>query len=216
MKYNLVFVSIFTKTKRRIFVPAIKLEEYGEKTLVATFKTNTKKIGYNNYYISRKDHAELELLLRFSGNIFLAKNNRVKESYLNISLSEEEIEKFIKTLGLLDLKTMNDEDFEAFITFASHYYKNLVKEGAVLPILKERNTSLQTFYVEEKMEDGMICVPLSYEPEIGLKLKSFERVFVPYKVYITDIFYCELQKRRINEMLENNSLKLKWVFFLIL
>lgn len=208
MPKKIIFVSVFTKDKKRIFVPAIKLVEYKDKTLVATFKTNTKNKCYRDYYISRKEYTELNLSLRFSGNIFLAKNNRIKE-FTNIFLSEKEIYNFIRTLGLLDLKAMNDEDFESFITFASYYYKNLVKEGAVVPIIKERNSRLQTFYIEEKVEDGMICLPLSYEPDFGLKLKSFERVFVPYKVYITDIFYCELQKKKINEMLENNSLKLK-------
>jgi len=209
MKHDLVLVSLYTKDKKRLFIPSIKLKEYEEKTLVATFRTKNNRMGYKSYYLE-KTYPELDLSLKFSGNIFLAKNNRIKESYIKVSLSEEEIIQFIKTFGILDLKSMKDEDFKAYLSFASNYYKILVKEGAVLPIIKEKDGKLQVYYVEEKLDDGMICVPLSYEPDFGLKLKSFEREFLPYEVYITDIFYCELQEKRIKEMLEDTSLKLKW------
>ncbi len=210
MKYNFVFVEILTKKNEIKFIPAIKLKEYENQTLVATFKhSHTPNNYYNTYKLSKEKHPKLSFTLEFNGIILLVNKDKVMKSNLGISFTEEDMQRFLNNLGLLDLKAMKEEEFKAFTDFASKYNKNIVKKGAVIPIIKDISGVLYTYYIEEILEDGLICVPISYNAQTGLKVKSYEREFISYNVYITGVYYLELQEKKIKEMLGESSLKLK-------
>jgi len=212
MKYKLVSVCL-TDENNNYFMPAIVLEEYNEKLLLAIFKEYCFN-EYNVYVLRKSMHPQLSISLEFNGNIFLTDKTKVRESFFKIKLTESDMKMFIKTLGLLDMSRMTIEEFQAFTAFISKYNEILVKEGSVIPVIKDLSGKLHTYYVEEKTDQGLICIPLSYEPNTGLKIKSFEREFISYEVYVTGVYYTSLQEQRIKEMLESNSLKLKWVTFI--
>ena len=156
------------------------IDDKDGELLIGNFIPVSLSAHPGEYVIYSKYHPSLDSDYLFDGNIKCISSERVSEVIGNCQ--QDIIDTFILRTHTINFKGIDRETYHKYINFIAKHNKK--KDG-------------------EYME----LVLLSYDPKVGLGIKSTERLLVPSNIFIMTSCYTDVQEKHVREMLGNSLTK---------